>query len=100
MDILLIIKVMILVLIKWSCYSSNLCSLLSLKWLSYFEHIIQSLSNTCFFLAPVLGATPNHIPLKNSCPMNTPTLHGGWIGLVVETHKVTHYLGRLSVFVI
>ena len=35
-----IIKVYIRVLIKWSYTSPQLCSLLSLEWLSYFEHAI------------------------------------------------------------
>ena len=44
-----IIEVKILVLIKWSCRSPHLCWLLSLWWSLYFEHVIQSLSNTCLF---------------------------------------------------
>ena len=44
MDILLIIKVKTLVLIKWSYRSSELCCLWSLEWLTYFEHVVQSVS--------------------------------------------------------
>ena len=43
MNILYIIKVKILVLFKWSYRSPQLCWLLNLKWLAYFEHVIQSL---------------------------------------------------------
>ena len=45
-NIVFIIKVKILVLIKCSYKFSQSCWLLSLEWLSYFEHIFQSHSNT------------------------------------------------------
>jgi hypothetical protein len=37
--------------------------LLKLVYLSYFEHTIQSLLNTCL-LVSILKVTPNHVPLK------------------------------------
>ena len=41
----------------------TLMTLLSLEWLSYFEHVIQSLLKTW----SVLTSTLNHTPLKYSC---------------------------------
>ena len=35
-----------------------------LVWLTYFEHVVQYLFNTCPFLHP---PTRNHTPLKCSC---------------------------------
>ena len=52
-----IINVKILVLIKWSYRSSQLCWLLNLVWLACFEHVVQSLkyiSFWCSFLDPHL----------------------------------------------
>lgn len=41
--------------------------LLSLEWLSYFQHIVQSLSISCvFFSIHSWRATPNHTPLYHS----------------------------------
>ena len=63
-----IFKVEDFVLIKWSYRSpppSKWCWLLSLELLSYFEYVIH-LFQTHVILACVLGATPNHIPLKYS----------------------------------
>ena len=45
---------------------SQLCWVSSLEWLWYFEHMVQSLLNT-WILVFVLGATPNHKPLRNMC---------------------------------
>ena len=61
MNILFVVKVKILVLIKRS-YSPHrqLCSLVSLEWLSYSERVVQS-SETHVFLVYVLGNTLNHI---------------------------------------
>ena len=42
-NILFLIKVKVLVLLKWSYRPSQLCQVLSLEWLVYFEHIVQSL---------------------------------------------------------
>ena len=67
MNILFIINVKILVLNKWSYRSPQLCKLLSLEWLSYFEHVNPISSIYISFLVSVLGATPNHIPLKYRC---------------------------------
>jgi hypothetical protein len=44
------------------CRSSQLCSLLCLEWLLYFEVVVRSLINTCLFGIHSL----NHIPLKYS----------------------------------
>ena len=41
MYVLFIIKVEILVPIEWSCRSSQLCRILSVGWLSSFEHGYQ-----------------------------------------------------------
>ena len=49
MIILFIMKVKILVLMKWSYRYPQLCWLLNLKRLSCFEHVVQSISDTCFF---------------------------------------------------
>jgi len=55
---------------------SSLCWLLSLKWLSTFEHLAQYLSKICFF--GVLESTLNHttlkhlnVQLKHKCPIKT-----------------------------
>ena len=59
-NILFIIKVIFFVLIKWSYRSfSQLCWLLSLKWLTYFE--FNPLLNT-HYVVSIIGSTPNHIP--------------------------------------
>ena len=65
-NILFIIKVKILMFIEWPYRSPRLCWVLSLEWLLYFEHVIQSIGNTCLNVS-ILGATPNHIPLKYRC---------------------------------
>ena len=61
MNIIFIIKVTILVFIKWSYRSFWLYWQLSLKWLSFLKkkHMLLFIS--------VLGATPNNIPLKCRC---------------------------------
>ena len=51
MLILFIIKVKLLVLIKWSCRSPESCWLLSPEWLAYFDHVIQSVLDTGLFCA-------------------------------------------------
>ena len=72
----LVSKVKILVLIEWprsppppkiknKKIKKSIIELLSLEWLSCFEQVVQHTS----FLLYVLGATPNHIPLKYSCPI-------------------------------
>ena len=43
MDILLIIKVKILMLVKWSYMFPYSYWLLSVEWLAYFEHIVKLL---------------------------------------------------------
>ena len=47
MNVLFILKVWILVLMKWSCLVPQLCWLLSLEWLAYSEHLAQSLLSIC-----------------------------------------------------
>ena len=49
MKIFYIIKVKILVLIKWSYGSPHPWCLLSLEWLAYAEHVDLSLLNTYLF---------------------------------------------------
>ena len=50
----------------------QLCCLLSLEWLTYFEHRIQSLSNTCLLVSILFMwyTTPNHITWKCKCSSN------------------------------
>lgn len=44
--------------------------LLNLEWLSYLEHVVQSLLDTCvFFVSSIVGVTCNHIPLESRCLM-------------------------------
>ena len=62
MNIVLIIRVKIIVLLKWLYRSPQLCSLLNLEYLTTFEHVVQSLISTC--LRPI----PNHTPLKYRFP--------------------------------
>ena len=63
-NILFIIKVKVFEVMKWLYRSSaQLCSLLSVEWLTNCEHIVQSLLSTCILVA-VLRSTPNHTPLK------------------------------------
>ena len=60
---------------KWrfSCWSNGhtgppqLCWPLSLEWIAYFEHVVQSPFNT-YLLVSVLRFTPNHIPVNYRCP--------------------------------
>ena len=54
MHILFNIKVKILMLIKWSYWSLQLCWLLNLDWSPYSGHVVQSLY---VFLVSILGAT-------------------------------------------
>ena len=49
MIILCIIKVKKLMLTKWLDRSPQLCWLLSLEWLAYSVHEVQSILNTCLF---------------------------------------------------
>jgi hypothetical protein len=63
-NILFIIKVKVFEVMKWLFKSSaQLCSLLSVEWLTNCEHIVQSLFSTCILVA-ILRSTPNHTPLK------------------------------------
>ena len=48
MNILFIVKVDILMLIKWSCgLPPNYVDYLSLQWILYYEQAVQSYLNTC-----------------------------------------------------
>ena len=47
--------------------SFPICWLLSLEWLTHFEHTAQSFVVTCLFIF-VLGVTTNHNALKSKCP--------------------------------
>jgi hypothetical protein len=67
MNISFIIKVKIFVLIKWSYRSPRFYWLLSLEWLSYSEHRVQSLE-THVFLGFAFGVTSNHTLLEYRCP--------------------------------
>ena len=62
------IKVKILVIIKWSCGSSQSYWLLNLECFSYFEHAVQSLLNTCLFGDLFLESHQTHTPLNYRCP--------------------------------
>ena len=76
MNILLINKVTILMLLKWSHRSllPYLYFLLSLEWLLYIKYnVIQSRSTHLF--------TPNHVPLKYMCPIKISI----WISHVYVT---------------
>ena len=64
------VNVKILMLIKWLNRYSQLCWLLSLEWLSYFEHVVHSLLNT-YLLVFILRTRSNHILLKQRCPIKT-----------------------------
>ena len=64
MNILYIVKEKIIVLIKWWYRSPQICWLLNLKYLSYSEHAIQPLLNTCLF---GIRSWCN-IPQKYRCP--------------------------------
>ena len=68
MNILFIIKVKILVLIKWSYRSPQSRWLLSLEQLAYILSTKCNLFWTYVFLLSVLRPTSNHIPLKYRCP--------------------------------
>jgi hypothetical protein len=54
MNILLLIEAKILLFIKWSFVSPQLCRLLSLQWLTWFEHGVQSLLSTSFGVMTIL----------------------------------------------
>ena len=62
MATMFVIKVNIFVLIKWSYVDL----VIHLEWLSYFEHKVQSLLNTCLLYIHSWNP-PNHIPLRNRC---------------------------------
>jgi len=63
MDLLVIIKVKVLVLIKWSYRSPQLCWLLNWECLGYFEHLVQRF---LFYSHP---RTPFRIPMKSEFPV-------------------------------
>ena len=67
-NILIIIKVKILVLIRWPYMSPKSCWLWSLEWLAHSENLVQFFSKkNCVFWVPVLTSPPDHIPLKYRC---------------------------------
>ena len=59
------------------------CWLLNIKWLTCFEHVIQSFFNP-FLLVSVLGSTPNHLPLKYRCAYSC------YVG-IRYVYNTTHY---------
>ena len=65
--------------------------LLSLEWLSHFEHIIHSPMSfwRCVFLMYVLGATPNYIPLKCRCVVKTSNWNHAHLPCVVRMLRNT-----------
>jgi hypothetical protein len=78
----------------------QLCKLLSLEWLSYFEHVSPISSTHIFFLVYVLGATPNHIPLKYRCLIKISyrirhVYHRPWKNWsTLVSHMLLHLLPR------
>ena len=87
MNILFIIKVKILVLIKWSYRSSQSCWLLSLEQFSYYKPSF----NTCL-LVSIVGFTPNHIPLKSRCFNKKSKPNRGWSTLPIECTAAISYV--------
>ena len=70
MSILFIIKVKIPMFNEWSSSPPPInFTLLSLEWLSHFEHLVQNFSECMLLLVFVPGATPDHAPFKYRCPV-------------------------------
>ena len=64
MNILFIIEVKFLVLVNWPYRSLQLCWLLSLEWLPYFEYAVQFHSNIAFwYMFLELHQTTYHLKL-------------------------------------
>ena len=69
MNILFIIKVKILVLIKWSCrFPTIMLTNESVKSIIFWAHSHNDIQ-AHVFLVSVLGATPYHTPLIYTCPL-------------------------------
>jgi hypothetical protein len=49
-------------------FPPQLCWLLFLEWMSYFEHVVLFLFQRDSYLISILGTTPNHMPLNYRCP--------------------------------
>jgi hypothetical protein len=71
MNILFIIKLKILVLIKWSYSSPQSRWLLNLEKLANFEHVVQSLLTTCLFWCPSLNSHLNHTVYHSNTSVET-----------------------------
>lgn len=67
MNVTFIIKVKILMFVKWSYRSPQSSGLLSLEWLAYFQHIFQSVLDTSFWL-PFLDPHLTTYHSKYRCP--------------------------------
>ena len=92
-NIVFIIKVRILVLIKWSNRSPQPW-LLNLKWLAYSEHIVQFL-----ILVSVLRSTPMiHIPFKYRCLNEIAMLKWGMSTLMLSLEWRTFDLFQVFYF--
>lgn len=67
MNTLFNIKGKILLLIMWPYKSLQSFLLLSIQWLTYLEHILQSSWRKHVLLLSFLRFAPNHIPLEYRC---------------------------------
>ena len=102
MNILFIIKVMILVDMKWSYRFPQLCELLNLEWLTYFEHVVQSFQKHVYFersTCIVLRSTLiSYYQTENGqkkdtiyddiglCAQNMNMLgHGAWVDTIISS---------------
>ena len=90
MNILFIVKMEILVLVEGPYKSCPIMLtmdplLLSVERLSISEHANESLKNTHVFLASILGATPNHMPLKYRSPIKKSNPIGHVLLIVTST---------------
>jgi hypothetical protein len=92
MNILFIIKMKILVLVKWSYKFPQSCWILSLEWLASFEHTVQSLWNTCLYECTMhLDLLVIHYNIKHAKFIIIDQVQKRWILLVV-IHKQTTWL--------
>lgn len=62
------VEIKVFFLSEWSHMYSQLCSLLSLEWWMYFEHVVQSYYVTHIYLVSTCKYEPHRIPLKCRCP--------------------------------
>ena len=95
MILLFIVKLKILVLIKWSYMSPWLCKLVSPTFANKFWPL-SPYSSAHVFLVFVLSSTPNHIPLK----CRHLTVFSNWIGMIALHFAHTQWCSWVHMYFI